>query len=149
MIFSAMTFTRKDVFVNPARISPALVEIHLTTHGSGTFRLCLGKKPAICVSPGMCTESMIIAAAKTNQTPPRDFKYVSLMLHNQEWERWESFMCFCFGHDMMHASITNSALQISSMLSKADKSGGKYSDNSLLHRSWHCSHFVAGKYGAP
>ncbi|KAK6972140.1 hypothetical protein R3P38DRAFT_2537834 [Favolaschia claudopus] len=55
-------------------------------------------------------------------TPPRYRKYISLLVHNQDWERTESFVCICFGQDTIHCAINAKALQLSTRLNPVDTS---------------------------
>ncbi|KAK7018948.1 hypothetical protein R3P38DRAFT_2538495 [Favolaschia claudopus] len=54
-------------------------------------------------------------------TPPRYRKYISLLVHNQDWERTESFVGICFGQDTIHCAINAKALQLSTRLNPSPK----------------------------
>jgi hypothetical protein len=71
---------------------------------------------AISIMVGMCTESNITEAV-SNGNSPRLKRSMSIMMHNQEWERWQSFHCLVFGEDVMYSVITDNAIQLGSMLS--------------------------------
>jgi hypothetical protein len=42
------------------------------------------------------------------------------MMHNQDWERWAAFVCLCFGRESLYANMTDLAIQISTLMSKAE-----------------------------
>ncbi|KAJ7440930.1 hypothetical protein B0H11DRAFT_2252467 [Mycena galericulata] len=113
---SAMVMTHDGAFINPARISPALIETRPASNGSTQRRLNVEGKVAICVSPGMCSESYLVRPHVGSGVNGRKRKFISLTLHNQEWERWESFMCLCFAQAHLFTPMTRSAIQIGSML---------------------------------
>ncbi|KAJ7462650.1 hypothetical protein B0H11DRAFT_1923118 [Mycena galericulata] len=89
---SAMIMTQDGAFINPARISPVQIETRPTSNGSTQRRLYVDGKVAICVSPGMCSESFLVRPHTGGGANGRKRKLIALTLHNQEWERWESFM---------------------------------------------------------
>ncbi|KAK6992998.1 hypothetical protein R3P38DRAFT_2801371 [Favolaschia claudopus] len=80
----------------------------------------VGNHAAICISAGMCTASHILQAVQSGGTPPRYRKYVDLLMHNQDWERWEAFMCICFGENVLRATITSKAVSMTTRLGQAD-----------------------------
>lgn len=118
-----MTFTRKGVYINPSRVSPAIISVHPTKPGSTSRRLNVVKnelnsthdKVAICVTPGMCNYSHIMTTAETRGARPMRYKYVDFLLHDQDWERWEAFMCFCLGEPQLHSNITDLCVQMTTM----------------------------------
>ncbi|KAJ7438332.1 hypothetical protein B0H11DRAFT_1935371 [Mycena galericulata] len=125
---SAMTMTRDGSFINPARISPALIVTRPTTTGSVSMRINIENKTAICVSPGMCMESWVTNPYTGGGDNGRKRKLISLMFHSQEWERWEAFMCLCFGEDHMFTAMTRYAVQMGTMLSKPDNKHSRDED---------------------
>jgi hypothetical protein len=79
-----------------------------------------GAKVAICVTSGMCMRSHVVTGVKTFGSPPREHKYINVVMHNQDWERWAAFMCLCFGQQLLYANITDLAIQFGTMMSKTD-----------------------------
>ncbi|KAJ7695919.1 hypothetical protein B0H17DRAFT_1198251 [Mycena rosella] len=77
-------------------------------------------KVAICVSPGMCIQSRITSPVETNGPIVKLHKFISVMLHDQDWERWESFMCLVFSQPFMYCNITNLAVQFGSRFANRD-----------------------------
>ncbi|KAJ7723942.1 hypothetical protein DFH07DRAFT_971365 [Mycena maculata] len=120
-IWSAVTFTRSGVFINPSQISPALIWIRPTRTSGTSQRINIGSKVAICVSAGMCSESKLTRIVRTFGPQPREHKYMALTLHNQDYERWESWMCLCFGHDVLYTPMTNLAIQLGTILTKPEE----------------------------
>ncbi|KAK7012657.1 hypothetical protein R3P38DRAFT_3209267 [Favolaschia claudopus] len=121
-LLNAMVFTRTGrYFVNPSRVSPSLMTLKQTVMGApGTHRLSVGNHAAICVSAGMCTASHILEPVQSGGTPPRYRKYIDLLMHNQDWERWVAFMCICFGYNVLRATITSKAVSMTTRLGQAD-----------------------------
>ncbi|KAK7014153.1 hypothetical protein R3P38DRAFT_3205704 [Favolaschia claudopus] len=118
-----MTFELKDPYFNPARARPSAFIMRPTGPGMvNAYRINYGKHVAIAVLPGMCTESHIMSPVASAGTPPRYRKYISLLVHNQDWERTESFVGICFGQDTIHCAINAKALQLSTRLNPVDTS---------------------------
>ncbi|KAJ7235854.1 hypothetical protein C8J57DRAFT_140235 [Mycena rebaudengoi] len=70
---------------------------------------------------GMCTQSYITKEVAGNGHPPRFRRYISLMPHNQDWERWQSFHCLVFGEDVLYTPMSRKAIHLGSVLSPAHK----------------------------
>ncbi|KAJ7710828.1 hypothetical protein B0H17DRAFT_1224009 [Mycena rosella] len=121
-IESAMIFTQFEEFINPSRVSPTVITVKPTKTGGLSLRLHVGTKVAICVSVGMCTESCLVDAVQTRSTPPMYHKYLALMYHNYDWQRWAAFVCLCFKEPFMFAPMQELALQIGTVLSHAEGS---------------------------
>jgi hypothetical protein len=118
-----MTFTRHEEFINPSRISPALLVIRNTTQASQSARLNVGSRVAICVSAGMCLESFMVEPHQGTGSAPRKRRYLSLLFHNQEWERWESCMCLAFSETFLFTQMTDFAVHMGSVISPAKAEG--------------------------
>ncbi|KAK7044306.1 hypothetical protein R3P38DRAFT_2509194, partial [Favolaschia claudopus] len=121
-LLNAMVFTRTAKhFINPSRVSPSIMTLKQTVMGApGTYRLSVGNHAAICVSAGMCTASHIMEAVASGGTPTRYRKYIDLLMHNQDWERWAAFMCTCYGQSVLRATITSKAVSMTTRLGQAD-----------------------------
>ncbi|KAJ6585945.1 hypothetical protein B0H19DRAFT_1060123 [Mycena capillaripes] len=65
-IYTAVTFTRSGRHINPSRVSPAMMSIR-PTHTTPIMQ-------------------------RFSAQPPRWRKFIALLLHNQDFERWESFI---------------------------------------------------------
>ncbi|KAJ7474493.1 hypothetical protein B0H11DRAFT_2236178 [Mycena galericulata] len=134
---SAMLLTRDGIYINPSRISPALIVARPIVTGGRTLRINVESKIAVCVSPGMCMESWLVEPHTGSGASPRKRKFLSLLFHTQEWERWESFMCLSFGEDFLFASMTKDAVHMGSILadkekkSRDDEVGNRRIDNML------------------
>ncbi|KAJ7122506.1 hypothetical protein C8R43DRAFT_1136141 [Mycena crocata] len=120
-ISSALTFRRKGCFFAPTRESPAEITIRPLRPGVTSKRLNLKEGVAICVTPGMCTNSHITSVQETNSDPVFRYKSIYIMLHDQDWERWESFMAFCFGFKYLYVNMTNLAIQVATSRLKAEE----------------------------
>jgi hypothetical protein len=121
---SAMVFTRCEEFVNVARISPNLLVMkppvinkpHLRINVAADTSANATSQVAICVSPGMATECFLVQPHPGSGSAPRMRSYMSLMFHNQEWERWEAVMCLCFGESCLYTPMTKFAVHMGSIL---------------------------------
>ncbi|KAJ7511746.1 hypothetical protein B0H11DRAFT_1899282 [Mycena galericulata] len=113
---SAMIMTHDGVFMNPARVSPSLIETRPISNGNTQRRIHVDGKVAICVSPGMCSESFLTRPHTGSGVNGRKRKFIALTFHNQEWERWESFMCLCFAQPHLFTPMTKTAIHLGSML---------------------------------
>ncbi|KAF8176750.1 hypothetical protein K438DRAFT_1979103 [Mycena galopus ATCC 62051] len=116
---SAMTFTEHGKYINPARISPARVSVSATKTGSGVMRLNIGGAPAICLAAGASFESYLLNPRSTGGNDPWMHKFISVILHSQDWERWEAFFCQCFGHARLYTNLTAKAVHFNSVFVKA------------------------------
>ncbi|KAJ7075572.1 hypothetical protein C8R43DRAFT_1143783 [Mycena crocata] len=96
---------------NPARVSPADITTRPTQTGSMNMRVNVDSRVAICWSPGMILESFL-----TNSTARR--KYIALLLHSQEWQRWEAFMCLVFAEQHLFSPMTRLAIHIGSVINQ-------------------------------
>ncbi|KAJ7608633.1 hypothetical protein DFH06DRAFT_1148846 [Mycena polygramma] len=120
-ITTAVLFTRSGIFINPCRASPAIVTIQPTNAKASAQRLNVDdRKVATCVTAGMCLQSHVATAVKTFGPAGREHKFLYLLFHNQDWERWEAFMCLCFGHKLLYASMAERAIQIGTRLSEPE-----------------------------
>lgn len=98
------------------------------------MRINVDNTVAICVSCGMCVESWVTRTAKTFGLTPREYKCISLVMHNQDWERWAAWMCLCFNEQQLYASMSNRAIQIRSIMSDPDNECQSIvSSSRLLH----------------
>jgi hypothetical protein len=126
-ISNAVTFERSGVFFNPSRASPRIISARPTTSATTSLRLNIdtdtGNKIGICVTAGMCMSSHVETAVNTYGAVPRQHKYINIVMHNQDWEQWEAFVCFCFGKGNLFANITDLAIQIGTRLSKVNDTG--------------------------
>ncbi|KAJ7038552.1 hypothetical protein C8F04DRAFT_1324377 [Mycena alexandri] len=129
-ISGAVTFEKSGLYINPSRVSPVDVTVRPTKQGTKTtshMRINVDNSVATCVSCGMCVESWVTRTAKTFGSNPREYKCISLVMHNQDWERWAAWMCLCFNEQQLYASMSGRAIQIRSIMSNPDD------DN---NRSW-------------
>lgn len=114
-----MALIESGQYINPARISPERVSataIKSAVDGSGgNFRLSKDGSPAICVTAGMCLDSRLIEPVYTSGSDAMLHKYIAVIFHSQDWQRWEAFMCQLFGKPRMYANMADSALQIGSV----------------------------------
>ncbi|KAJ7445310.1 hypothetical protein FB451DRAFT_1412823 [Mycena latifolia] len=116
----ALAFRTAGRYINPSHASPSYVCLRTVDRKvtDATHRLFVGVDSAICVSTGMCT-------------------YVEVCLLNQDWERWEAFMCVCYNERSIYASITDLALHFGTKISPANDSNVK---------KMHNKHFGIARY---
>ncbi|KAF8139532.1 hypothetical protein K438DRAFT_1995903 [Mycena galopus ATCC 62051] len=116
----AMTFTDQGKYINPAHISPARVTVSATRTGSGVMRLNAAGVPVICLAAGAAFETFLVHPKSTAGADPWIHKYISVILHSQDWKRWEAFFCQSFGHPRLYTNITSKAVHFSSVLVRAN-----------------------------
>jgi hypothetical protein len=116
-----MTFVQSGPYINPCRISPALCSTEKAGTGVNARRIVVDGKTAVSLMVGMCTGSYITEPVAGNGPDPRSKRYMLLLQHNQEWERWQSFHCLVFGYELLYAQIEDRAIQLGSILSPMTK----------------------------
>ncbi|KAJ7915335.1 hypothetical protein B0H13DRAFT_2455861 [Mycena leptocephala] len=105
-------------FINPSRVSPIRLSAHVSVGGASTQRLQVDNKIAVCVSAIFTTESFLHSARKIGVNSDRTRKWVSGIMHNQEWERAEAVFCLTFGEPLLYAQLTpKNALSFQTMMS--------------------------------
>ena len=111
-----MTFVEQRPYINPARISPARIVPKPMKNSAGdltgVMRLTIDGEPAICMSAGLCYDRHLVTAVLTRATDALLHKYIALLFHSQEWQRWEAFMCMCFNQPRLYTSMVDSAVEI-------------------------------------
>ncbi|KAJ7684929.1 hypothetical protein DFH06DRAFT_1313304 [Mycena polygramma] len=113
---SAMMLIQCGTFINAVRIDPRKMTSTPTKEGSSNRRLNVDGKVAIFVSAGLCTQSKIMEVIETTGPIVRRHKFLYMTFHNQDWERWMSFMCLCFGQPHLFATLHGPSLQFGTML---------------------------------
>ncbi|KAJ7261630.1 hypothetical protein C8J57DRAFT_1336662 [Mycena rebaudengoi] len=119
--WNIMTFVQSGPYINPCRISPALCSTEKAGTGVNARRIVVDGKTAVSLMVGMCTGSYITEPVAGNGPDPRSKRYMLLLQHNQEWERWQSFHCLVFGYELLYAQIEDRAIQLGSILSPMTK----------------------------
>ncbi|KAK6974081.1 hypothetical protein R3P38DRAFT_2812267 [Favolaschia claudopus] len=120
-LYNAMNFKSRGRFFAPQRESPDHVMLAQEPGtASSAYKLYIGSEYAIGVTPGLCFESYLVDTFRSNANPPRYRKFISLLFHNQDWERFVSFMCCCFDRRMLHTQMTGKALQFSTKMNTVD-----------------------------
>jgi hypothetical protein len=112
-----MDFTESGQHINPARIAPSRITVQptKTKTGSSNKRFHIGPSVAVCITAGMCYNSSIVDYVYTSGNDPWVYKHIHVILHTQDWERWEAFMCHCFGEPFMYTSMIHKAVQFSTI----------------------------------
>ncbi|KAJ7168105.1 hypothetical protein C8R43DRAFT_945362 [Mycena crocata] len=127
---SSLTFERDGQYMNPVRNTPAIMQIKPTGPGSASLRVNIQSKVAICVSAGMLTESFLMEPQTSGAgLNARQRKLLALMLYNQDWERWESFMCTVFCELFMYSPMSGMALHIGSRLNDPNPNEKRHTKN--------------------
>ncbi|KAJ7605400.1 hypothetical protein DFH06DRAFT_1020279 [Mycena polygramma] len=96
---------------------------------SGSHRVHVDNRVAVCVSALFCTESKLLSPTKIGGKSDRTRKWVSGIFHNQEWERFVALICLVFGEHVMRAQLSSKkSLSFQTMMSPADSSSTDQSD---------------------
>ncbi|KAK7040605.1 hypothetical protein R3P38DRAFT_2769080 [Favolaschia claudopus] len=120
-LFNAMSFKRSGRFFAPQREAPDSLSLAQEPGTSPySYKLYAGNEYAIAVTPGLCFESYVVEPFRSGGTPPRFRKFISVLFHNQDWERFVSFVCCCFDRRMLHTQMTGKALQFSTKMNTVD-----------------------------
>ncbi|KAF9033545.1 hypothetical protein BJ165DRAFT_1567409 [Panaeolus papilionaceus] len=108
MAMSALLFVMCQDLINPSRASPLAVHLRqVRTKQNTRLNVYRGDKPMIGVSCGFVTESQLLTPADTGLRQ----KYLRMILHTQEWERFTSWACMVFGYNALHAQLAADALE--------------------------------------
>ncbi|KAJ3503166.1 hypothetical protein NMY22_g18340 [Coprinellus aureogranulatus] len=129
---STVNFRSTGQFVNLARIGFDDIKIRTVPNAAYRYHLSLpDHRPAICVSPVMCTYSQILRPATRGVVQ----KFLNGVFHTQEWERTVGFICTAFGHNDLHAQLSKDAMQFATRAKPkpegGDQSGSQQSDIDL------------------
>ncbi|KAJ7131531.1 hypothetical protein C8R43DRAFT_957028 [Mycena crocata] len=110
--FNAVLFVEAlGKYVNPSRSSPGKASVQLSSGVSASQRLNFNDR---------------VAPRKIGTNSDRLRKWISGVFHNQEWERFEAYMCLVFGEALMHAQLSpEKALSFQTMIGPANDSSFK------------------------
>jgi hypothetical protein len=100
-----ITMIRNGRHFNPCRASP--LDLIVRQSFRGRREAFIGKKPAVAIVTGYCTDSSLIRG-KTH-------KSISILFHGQEWERYCCFLSMIFDAKEMFGQIYKSALSFSTL----------------------------------
>jgi hypothetical protein len=108
-------------YINLSRVSPIRLSSQVSSGSSATRRLQVDGRVAVCVSAVFTTESYLGTAHKIGPNSDRTRKWVSGIVHNQEWERMESILCLVLNEPVLYAQLTpKNALSFQTMMSPAN-----------------------------
>ncbi|KAJ6548900.1 hypothetical protein B0H19DRAFT_1265694 [Mycena capillaripes] len=127
---SAMLFQSAEPnFINLSRVSPLDLTSRASAGSSQTSRLYVGDRIAICLSAVCCTESHVLAPKRIGPKTELQRKWFSGVLHDQDWERFESILCLVFGESIMYGQVTDKSISFQTMMSpdpsRAEQSNDK------------------------
>jgi hypothetical protein len=100
-----ISMVKQSRFFNPCRASP--VDFIARESYRNRHELFIGKKPAVAIITGYCTESNIIHG--------KSHKSVAVLFHGQEWERYCCFVNMVFNQKEMVAQLYKSAITFSTL----------------------------------
>jgi hypothetical protein len=100
-----LTMTIQDRYFNPSRASP--MDLIVREGYRGRRDAFIGKKPAVAVCTGYCTDSSLIKG--------KFKKSIAVLFHGQEWERYCCFVNMIFNEKQVIGQLYNSALTFSTM----------------------------------
>lgn len=104
-IMHMISMVRSGRFFNPCRLSP--LDLIVRQAFRGRREAFIGKKPAVAIVTGYCTDSNLIQG--------KSHKSVSILFHGQEWERYCCFVSMIFEAKEMSAQLFRSALSFSTL----------------------------------
>ncbi|KAF9050080.1 hypothetical protein BJ165DRAFT_1401887 [Panaeolus papilionaceus] len=110
LAMAAILFSMFQELLNPSRGSPLSVELRQIRIKQYTrLNVYRGAKPMIGVSCGFVTESQLLTPSDSGLRQ----KYIRIIMHSQEWERFTSWMCMVFGQQSLHAQLARDAMEFS------------------------------------
>ncbi|KAJ7034422.1 hypothetical protein C8F04DRAFT_1183236 [Mycena alexandri] len=112
---SAMLLVRDGVFINPTRISPADIWMRPVSDGNSSMRVNIGDKVAINVVCGMTLESYLLDPHVSGGANGRSRKYICVVLHSQDHQRWVAWNCLVFGQQYLFTPMTRSGIHFGSV----------------------------------
>ncbi|KAJ7016597.1 hypothetical protein C8F04DRAFT_1201832 [Mycena alexandri] len=104
-------------YCNLSRVSPLRLNTRISAGSSSTYRLHIDDRIAICVSVICTTESHLVAPKRIGVKSERMRKWVSGVMHDQEWERFEANVCLQFHEQIMYSQIVDKAISFQTMIS--------------------------------
>ncbi|KAF6741296.1 hypothetical protein DFP72DRAFT_292937 [Ephemerocybe angulata] len=111
--YGAVNFTQAGPIRNPARVSPLDVAMKNMGSNSQKFNFYCATNPPvplIATSAGWVDRSQLLAPAEKGVRQ----KYISIILHSQEWQRTLGFIRTASGFTSLHGQLARNALQFSS-----------------------------------
>ncbi|KAF8994237.1 hypothetical protein BDQ17DRAFT_1105540 [Cyathus striatus] len=106
----AICFDISGRYVNPSRVDPRKLSAQLTPTSSGGYnklQVDVGRgnfKDAVCISPIYTFLSSVVSASPGTLNS-KEYKYISGLLHTQEWERMMATMCMAFDKTILQADL--------------------------------------------
>lgn len=97
---------------NPSRAPPQDIILRTVGGASGRFNLYLDTKPPrplIAYSAGYLEHSQLLST----EGSPLAHRYIRMIFHTQEWERFLGFITTATGFPSLHAQLGQDALQFS------------------------------------
>ncbi|KAJ7258993.1 hypothetical protein C8J57DRAFT_1472215, partial [Mycena rebaudengoi] len=101
-------------FINPSRIDPGRISVQSTVTDGSRYILLADGAVATCVSSVMSTESRLVHGRSIGKSLPR--KWLTGMLHNQEYERFATLICMAFGVAVVYGQLNNGGLMFQTRL---------------------------------
>ncbi|KAJ7229260.1 hypothetical protein C8J57DRAFT_1387555 [Mycena rebaudengoi] len=111
----AMLFKSADGgYINPSRCDPSRFSIQPTSADASRYILLVDGRVATCVTAVMSSESVLVEGRAVGKAMPR--KWPTGLMHNQEYERFESFVCLAFGAAIVYGQLSNGGLMFQSRM---------------------------------
>ncbi|KAJ7662745.1 hypothetical protein DFH06DRAFT_1396900 [Mycena polygramma] len=107
----AMTFEyAAPNFINLSRIPPFDLSSRESAGSARVSRLYFGGRVAVCVAAVCSIESHVVAPNNPGPQSDVQCKWLSGVMHDQDWERFEAIVCLVVGEQFMYGQLTDNAV---------------------------------------
>ncbi|KAJ7604680.1 hypothetical protein DFH06DRAFT_1386826 [Mycena polygramma] len=107
----AMTFEyAAPNFINLSQIPPFDLSSRESAGSARVSRLYFGGRVAVCVAAVCSIESHVVAPNNPGPQSDVQCKWLSGVMHDQDWERFEAIVCLVVGEQFMYGQLTDNAV---------------------------------------
>ncbi|KAJ7478871.1 hypothetical protein B0H11DRAFT_2234011 [Mycena galericulata] len=107
-LWACINFSRRLQYINPSRYSPVGIQAISQVYRDGNrWAMCVDSKTATCVSVGMAIHSALMEPSTVTTATAKSLwsKFLTVILHSQDFERLVGFVCMAFHVKSLHAQL--------------------------------------------
>lgn len=120
LALQAVNYVGENSYIwNVSRVSPTRVVLRVVPGGNTRYNLYIDTvphQPLVAYSAGFLEHSQLGGPSDTGLRQ----RYLRLIFHEQEWERFVGFVATATGYRVLHAQLARDALQFSSRAQASD-----------------------------